>query len=110
MEDDNTCIEHFFCNCFQLVESERKWEFSLIMTAIVIVTIGWFFALMMVPPSAQRREAPNTGTLAVWMAWLLGFVLLVLLSLLIVRGSIEHKIKYKRFRDPTRDPFSKLLG
>lgn len=104
LDEDEGCIKHIMCNCFELVDVERRWEFTLIMTAIVILTIAWFFALMTVPTSDT-----SGGALAVWMAWLIGFTLLALLALLVVRSSVEHKIKYKRFRDPTRNPLSRML-
>lgn len=107
MEEDDQCIKHFFCNCFQLVETERNWEFGLVVCAIVIITITWFFALIMVPKTSSSGSG---ATLAVWMAWLLGFTLVTLLALLMVRRGIEHKIKYKRFRDSTRDPWLKALA
>lgn len=110
MEEDDPCIKHFFCNCFQLVETERSWEFGLIVSAIVILTISWFFALMMVPKANSGGGGGGGGTVAVWMAWLVGFTLVMLIALLMVRRSVEHKIKYKRFRDSTREPWSKLLG
>ena len=107
-EDDEQCIKHFFCNCFQLVETERRWEYGLIIMVLVVLAISWFFALMMVPKASSN--ASGGGTLAVWMAWMLAFTMMLMLALLVVRRSVEHKIKFKRFRDSTRDPWIKLLG
>lgn len=103
-QEQEPCVKHFFCNCFQLVEVERRWEFGLIMTSLIVLLLTWAFALIMTPQDGQG------GTLAVWTAWMTAFAVVLLLALLVVRRNISHKIKFKRFRESVRDPWSKVLG